>query len=169
MGYPCSMSLKSIIALLRRHDLFAGLADPRLEVIAFTAERVTFAAGELLFEAGEEGQDALLILSGSALMDENVRVEAGDLIGEAALLATGPEGAVRRSSVRASGPVEALSVSRYLFQRLMQEFPEMAGTVAGALTRRLAQSVHEMQFLARDIALAQVIRNDTKAISGRQK
>ncbi|MGV8997649.1 MAG: cyclic nucleotide-binding domain-containing protein [Parvibaculaceae bacterium] len=155
------MSLKSIIGLLRRHDLFAGLAEARLEVIAFTAERQTFEAGELLYEAGEEGHEALLILEGEAEMAGET-IAAGDLIGEAALLSLAAEGPRRRASVRARTRVEALSVSRYLFQRLMQEFPEMAGTVAAALTRRLAQTTQEMTFLARDLEGMGAKRRDGK-------
>ena len=155
------MSLKSIIGLLRRHDLFAGLAEARLEVIAFTAERQIFKAGELIFEAGEEGHEALLILSGEAEMGGEV-IAAGDLIGEAALLTLGADGPQRRASVRARTRVEALSVSRYLFHRLMQEFPEMAGTVAAALTRRLAQTTQEMTFLVRDLGELEAKRKNGK-------
>ncbi|MES1991892.1 MAG: Crp/Fnr family transcriptional regulator [Pseudomonadota bacterium] len=155
------MSLKSIIGLLRCHDLFAGLAEARLEVIAFTAERQIFEAGELIFEAGEEGHEALLILAGDAEMDGQA-IGAGDLIGEAALLTQGPDGPLRRASFRARTRVEALAVSRYLFQRLMEEFPEMAGTVAAALTRRLAQTTQEMNFLVRDMGALQTKRENGK-------
>lgn len=156
-----SMSLKSIIGLLRRHDLFAGLAEARLEVIAFTAERQSFEAGELIFEAGEEGHDALLILTGNAEMGGQIIAE-GDLIGEAALLSLTPQGPQRRASVRARTRVEALAVSRYLFHRLMQEFPEMAGSVAAALTRRLAQTTQEMNFLVRDLDQMRAERKDRR-------
>jgi CRP-like cAMP-binding protein len=42
-------------------------------------------------------------------------------------------------------------ISRYLFQRLLQEFPEMAEAVAGALMRRLGQTANEMTRLAHDL------------------
>lgn len=154
--YAGFMSLKTIIAQLRRHDLFTAIDQMRLEVIAFTAERAQFEQGELLFEMGEEGSDAYLILEGEALMvaspeDKGHRVDAGDLIGEMALL-QGDGGSLRRSSVRAVSRVEAMVISRYLFQRLMQEFPEMAEAVAGALMRRLGQTANEMTKLAHDLA-----------------
>lgn len=153
------MSLKTIISLLQRHDLFRGLAPARLEVLAFTAERPTFEAGDTLFEAGEDAFEAYLILEGQCVMQAQagfegrpgepraVRVDKGDLIGEMALFQEGP----RRSTVRASARVEALAISRYLFQRLMQEFPEMAGAVARALGDRLAATSGEMTDLARDL------------------
>lgn len=150
------MSLKSTIALLRQYDLFAGLANARLEVIAFTAERIVFETGEMLFEAGEEAHEAYLILSGAATMVAEAGVAdrrehvigEGDLIGEMALLTVGPQAGLRHADVRAISRIEALVISRYLFQRLIQEFPEMAGAVAGAMTRRLAQTIGEMTHLA---------------------
>jgi CRP-like cAMP-binding protein len=152
------MSLKTIISLLQRHDLFKGLAPARLEVLAFTAERLSFAPGDTMFEAGEEAFDAYLILEGQAVMhiDQGieprpgearaVRVDKGDLIGEMALFHEG----TRRSTARASAQVEALAISRYLFQRLLEEFPEMAGAVARALGDRLAAASGEMKILAGD-------------------
>ena len=68
LGYDAFMSLRTIITLLRRHDLFAGVDAARLEVIAFTAERETFEAGDVLFEEGEEAFDAYLFLKGQAVM-----------------------------------------------------------------------------------------------------
>jgi CRP-like cAMP-binding protein len=166
-GYAGGMSLKTIIALLRRHDLFAGLPAARLEVIAFTAERAVFEPGELLFEAGEEGHEAYLILEGAAQMVarlgggrvETVSVDAGALVGEAALIAPTSAGTLRRSDMRATTRIEALSISRYLFQRLMQEFPEMAGAVATALAQRLSQTSGEMAQLADSLAAMTARRN----------
>lgn len=141
------MSLSTVIALLRRHDLFADLDQVRLEVLAFTAERPSFAAGATLFEAGEPADDAYLILEGQAVMLAHVgeerrgegrgralRLDKGDLIGETALFREG----LRRSTVRAASEVQTLRIGRYLFRRLMEEFPEMAGAVARALAARLA-------------------------------
>ena len=68
LRYAFSMSLKAIIELLQRHDLFAGVDAVRLEVLAFTAERPSFEAGDTLFEAGEEAHEAYLILEGQAVM-----------------------------------------------------------------------------------------------------
>ena len=154
LGYDGPMSLRTIITLLRRHDLFAGVDAARLEVSAFTAERETFEAGDLLFEEGEEAFDAYLVLKGQAVMfsgdEANVEkheIGEGDLLGEMVLLDQGHY----RSSVRATTHVEVLCVSRYLFQRMMEEFPAMAGAVAAALARRLDVTMGEMTRLAADM------------------
>lgn len=139
------MSLKTIIALLQRHDLFADLDPVRLEVLAFTAEQPEFEPGETLFEAGDPAEDAYLVVEGEAVMLAHVGAEApggerralrldrGDLIGETALL----QGGVRRSTVKAATHLQTLRISRTVFDRLMDEFPEMAGSVVRALSRRL--------------------------------
>ncbi|MFZ3035539.1 MAG: cyclic nucleotide-binding domain-containing protein [Parvibaculum sp.] len=148
------MSLRTIITLLRRHDLFAQVDAARLEVIAFTAERETFEPGDILFEEGEEAFDAYLFLKGQAVMfsgDEATatkhKVDVGDLVGEKILLGEGHY----RSTIRATAHVEVLCVSRYLFQRMLEEFPEMAGAVAAALARRLDVTMGEMTKLAADM------------------
>jgi len=157
LRYHRTMSLSTIIALLQAHDLFAGLDPVRLEVLAFTAERPGFAAGETLFEAGDPADDAYLILEGEGVMLAHVgeeapggarralRLDRGDLIGETALFQEG----LRRSTVRAASPMQTLKISRYLFQRLMEEFPEMAGAVARALSARLAATGREVAELGR--------------------
>lgn len=151
------MSLSTAIALLRRHDLFAGLDPVRLEVLAFTAERPSFAAGTTLFEAGETADGAYLILDGQAVMLAHVgaegrgterrafRLDRGDLIGETALFRE----ETRRSTVRAASRVDTLRISRYLFRRLLEEFPEMAGAVAQALATRLARVGGEVAAVGR--------------------
>ena len=148
------MSLRTIITLLRRHDLFAQVDAARLEVIAFTAERETFEAGDILFEEGEEAFDAYLFLKGQAVMfsgdeasAEKHRIDVGDLVGEKLLLGEGNY----RSTIRATSHVEVLCVSRYLFQRMLREFPEMAGAVAAALARRLDVTMGEMTRLAAEL------------------
>jgi CRP-like cAMP-binding protein len=167
LRYAFRMSLKSIISLLQRHDLFAGFDPVRLEVLAFTAERPSFEAGDTLFEAGEDAYDAFLILEGQAVMLAHVgappvtyemrrgearalRLERGDLVGESALFHEGK----RRSTVRAASRLETLAISRYLFQRLLEEFPEMANAVVRALTERLASTGGEIEMLGRRLGRA---------------
>ncbi len=153
------MSLKTIITLLQRHDLFSDLDPVRLEVLAFTAEQPEFEPGQTLFEAGELAEDAYLILEGEAVMLAHVGAEArsgekralrldrGDLIGETALF----QGGVRRSTVKAATHLQTLKVSRSVFERLMEEFPEMAGAVARALSRRLEAVGRDIAALSRNM------------------
>lgn len=61
------------------------------------------------------------------------RLDRGELIGETALFDPGQ----RRSTVRAVTGLQVLRIGRDMFQRLLGEFPEMAGPVAARLAHRL--------------------------------
>ena len=135
------MPLETEMALLQKLDLFRSIDPVRLEVLAFTAERQVLAAGDTLFNAGETADAAYLIIDGSAVMlseglageREAVRLEPGELIGENALF----EPHRRISTVRAGGPLTVLKISRELFTRLINEFPELASGVLGSAIGRL--------------------------------
>ena len=152
------MSLEPAVALLQRLDLFAGLDPVRLEVVAFTCERREFPAGATLFSAGEEADCAHLIIEGEAamLVDDAVegrnalRLDRGDLIGETALF--GPER--RRTTVRAVTSLCTLRIGRDMFQRLLGEFPEMAGSVAARVADRLDAVGEDLRKLAARFAVA---------------
>ncbi|ABS62911.1 cyclic nucleotide-binding protein [Parvibaculum lavamentivorans DS-1] len=146
------MSLEPAVALLQRLDLFAGLDTVRLEVVAFTCERRDYAPGARVFDAGDEADCAYLIIEGEAVMlvhDDGegrnaLRLDSGDLIGETALF--GPE--LRRTSVRAVTSLSTLRIGRDMFQRLLGEFPEMAGSVAARVADRLDVVSEELRVLA---------------------
>ena len=52
------MSIVEEVELLRRIPLFAKIDPARLKLLAFTSDRVTFEAGQKLFEQGEGGDSA---------------------------------------------------------------------------------------------------------------
>ncbi len=145
------MSLEPAVALLQCVDLFAGLDPVRLEVVAFTCERREYAPGDTLFEAGEEADCAWLIVEGEAAMlvegeggpPRALRLDSGDLIGETALFK--PER--RRTCVRAVTRLLTLRIGRDMFQRLLGEFPEMAGAVATRLANRLDNAGADLRVL----------------------
>jgi len=152
------MSLEPAIVMLKRLELFSGLDPVRLEVVAFTCERREYAPGATLFEAGDEADCAFLILDGEAAMlahDEDgapraLRLDAGDLIGETALF----EPQRRLTSVRAVSSLHTLRIGRDMFQRLIGEFPEMAGAVASRLAGRLSDLGAELSVLGSRLAEA---------------
>lgn len=150
------MSLEPAVALLQQLDLFAGLDPVRLEVVAFTCERRDYAPGATLFVEGEEADCAYLILEGEAVMlshDEAGsprahRLDRGDLISETALF----EPERRRSTVRAVAALQVLRISRDMFQRLLGEFPEMAGSVASRVADRLEAIGSDLSLLREKLA-----------------
>ena len=145
------MSLEDDMALLGGLAIFAEIDPVRLQVLAFTADRRVFAAGKMLFAAGDPALEAYVVTSGEAVMratgadgaTQVRRIGRGDLIGETALLLDG----ARRSSVQAVTDVEAMSIGRDLFGRLMAEFPEMADGLARAAVQRLAALTADIKTL----------------------
>ena len=163
LHYAPAMSLEPAIAMLKRTGLFAGIDAVRLEVMAFTCERREYAPGATLFEAGDEADCALLILDGEAAMlaydahgaAQALRLESGDLVGETALF----EPQQRLTTVRAVSSLQVLRIGRDMFQRLMGEFPELAGAVAARLAARLSTLGDELVALG---ARLDEIRNETR-------
>src|SRR5579875_2662006 len=60
------MSLKEEVEILRNIPLFAHIEPSKLKLLAFTSERLTYHADQVLFRQGEPGDAAYIILRGDA-------------------------------------------------------------------------------------------------------
>ena len=135
------MSLQEEVELLRRIPLFAKIEAAKLKLLAFTSERLTYQAGDTLFEQGAVGDSAYVIIAGSAevLMDAPggqiavATIDQHQIVGEIAILCDVP----RTATIRATGDVVALRISKDHFFRLIEEFPEMAVEIMRELAQRL--------------------------------
>jgi len=135
------MSLNEEVELLRGVPLFAKIEPSKLKLLAFTSERLTFAANQVLFNQGDIGDAAYVIIDGQA--DIVVQTPNGPLtvakvgknafVGEIAILIDVP----RTATIRATTKLETLKISKDLFFRLVKEFPEMAVEIMRELARRL--------------------------------
>lgn len=135
------MSIQEEVELLRRIPLFAKIDPSRLKLLAFTSDRVRFAPGQVLFEQGEGGDFAYVIMEGKA--DVSVRTPSGplsvatidehELVGEIAILCDVP----RTATVTATTELVTLRISKDLFYRLVKEFPDMAVEIMRELAHRL--------------------------------
>jgi CRP-like cAMP-binding protein len=142
------MQLKDEVELLRRVPLFAGVAPSKLKLLAFTSDRVSYRAGDVLFKQGDPGDAAYVVLSGTA----DILVEAGgdlikvatietnSIIGEIAILCD----VARTATVKASAPLETLRIKKDQFIRLLAEFPEMAVEIMRVLADRLSRTTLEL-------------------------
>lgn len=139
------------MAALQRTALFGGVDAARLEVLAFTAARQTYAEGEVLIQRGDFLPGAFVIVSGSATMLGEgadgealaTRLDRGDLIGEMALM----KETVSQAAVRAAGNLDVLLIRRELFSRLVSEFPELGAGVARSAADRLEKLTGDIQRL----------------------
>jgi serine/threonine-protein kinase len=106
----------------------------------------SFAMGEAIVREGEQGDAAYILVEGECDIlkghgeDQRVvrRIEAGEIFGETALLATG----IRTATVRAATPVTVLVVTRETLEREL-EGRGWLETLVRALARRYAEADQE--------------------------
>jgi CRP-like cAMP-binding protein len=142
------MILKEEVELLRRVPLFAGVEPPKLKLLAFTSDRMSFEAGQILFEQGDPGDAAYVVLHGSAEVLVNragsqikvADLEKNAIVGEIAILCDVP----RTATVRAQDRLETLKISKDQFLRLLAEFPDMAIEIMRVLADRLGRTTAEL-------------------------
>jgi CRP-like cAMP-binding protein len=142
------MILKDEVELLRRVPLFAGVEPTKLKLLAFTSDRMSFEAGQILFEQGDAGDAAYVVLNGSAEVLVNrsgsqikvADLEKNAIVGEIAILCDVP----RTATVRAHDRLETLRISKDQFLRLLAEFPDMAIEIMRVLADRLGRTTAEL-------------------------
>lgn len=142
------MLLKDEVGMLRRLPLFSGIEPAKLKLLAFTSDRVSYGSGQILFNQGDEGDAAYVILAGRAevLVDSAsgpikvAELEPNSIVGEIAILCD-----VRRTAtVRSAEALEALRIKKEDFLRLLQEFPEMTVEIMRVLASRLSHTTTEL-------------------------
>ncbi len=142
------MLLKDEVQMLRRVPLFAGVSPANLKLLAFTSERVSYAAGETLFLQGDQGDAAYVLLSGKAdiLVDapggeiKVAELGTNSIVGEIAILCD----TARTATARAAIPIEALRIRQEQFIKLLTDFPEMTIEVVRVLADRLSKTTAEL-------------------------
>lgn len=143
------MSLIEEVEVLKTVPLFASLDDTQLKLIAFTSQLKEFQPEQTIFNEGEVGHDAYILLSGDArvCIGSNgsqktvATVKPYDFIGEVAILCDIP----RIASIIANTEVKAMQITKEAFFQLMREFPEMAIQVMRELACRLNEAVKASQ------------------------
>jgi len=125
---------------LRRVPLFADLEEADLERLSELTERVTLAAGEMLFTEGSEGDRAYVVESGSMEILKQARKREilvatsgpGTVIGEMAILQAVP----RTASVRAAGEACLVAIDGDSFRDLIEESPVAARVLLRSMFAR---------------------------------
>ncbi len=138
------MSLSEEVELLRSIPLFQNIEPSKLKLLAFTSERLTFSKDQKLFDQGDIGDAAYVIVDGTADVIINTpsgpltvaRVGKNDFVGEIAILCDVP----RTATITATSKLETLRITKDLFFRLVKEFPEMAVEIMRELASRLEQT-----------------------------
>ncbi|WP_244486805.1 cyclic nucleotide-binding domain-containing protein [Aureimonas sp. Leaf324] len=157
-GVSVGMSLESDMELLGGVSLFQDLTRDQLRLLAFGAEHRHLRSGEILFRAEARADAGFIVASGTVNLvdgegDARRVVETagpGSLLGEMALMAD-----TRRPATAVTATdCDFIRISRPLFRRMLQEYPE----IAAMLHARIAGELEAMT--ARILALSDVFDYD---------
>ncbi len=138
------MSVRADAETLRNIPIFRDCEAVPLQVMAFAAERQTFAPGETLISEGTRAKAAYFILQGNATLKQGTKAiglaEPGAFLGELAMI-----GNTQYSlTAVAESPVSTARIDRALFLRVVSEYPEFGDAVMKALSEKLGTSVREL-------------------------
>ena len=145
------MNINDIVCVLCEIPMFRNVEEKRLKLFSMMGQTLTYRAGERLFEMGDEGDAAYVILEGAVDVliptdtgEISVAVlEAKEIFGEMAVLLDQP----RTTAIAANSNLKVLRLDRQAFFNMLNEFPDVAielikiiGSRLEATTRDLAAS-----------------------------
>jgi putative ABC transport system ATP-binding protein len=131
------------VEILANIPLFAGLDRSKLKLLAFTSERKRLVPGEVLFDQGDSGNAAYVVVEGSfdiliSTEEGPVKVtvaKPGDVIGELALLCDAP----RTATLKAVNEVGVLKIKKDVFLQLVHDNAEIGANLTKVIARKLEQ------------------------------
>jgi CRP-like cAMP-binding protein len=125
------------IELLKQVPLFADASPSELREIASRADEIDVPAGYTLTREGDRGREFVVLVEGSATVENEGRVIAtlrdGDFLGEIALLLY----TSRTATVRTTSPSRLLVVNERDFRMLVDEVPSFGREVYAAASARI--------------------------------
>jgi CRP-like cAMP-binding protein len=136
------MALNDDIRLLSEVPLFGQLDGDQLRLIAFGAERRSLGEGQELFREGSPAEAAYIVAKGKIglyALDRmgDIRhqkdVGAATLLSELALVTM----VERKFTAVAATDAEVLKVSRPLFQRLLEEYPDVGRLIEARIRENI--------------------------------
>jgi CRP/FNR family transcriptional regulator, cyclic AMP receptor protein len=149
------LASRPIVESLATIPFFAGLDAAALAQVAAGMRARRFRRGEVIFHLGDPGDALFIIVAGEvkiSLPSETgeeailVRLVAGDVFGELALL----DGAPRSATATAMAVSETVVLPRDRFRQLIAEEPAVRDALLASLAaelRRLTTHVEELHFL----------------------
>jgi CRP-like cAMP-binding protein len=141
------LSIEDDIAFLERVPTLRLLGRTALRILAIGAESRYVHDGEALFHAGDSADSGYVVQEGTfelrpaALMNApEVVAGPGTLLGELALLVE----TSRPATAVAREPSTVIRISRSLFLKMLEGYPDAAQTLRDQIAARTEQSMKEM-------------------------
>jgi CRP/FNR family cyclic AMP-dependent transcriptional regulator len=142
-----------VVVLLSKTEMFGGLPESELQLLAENFHEVRFAKGEMMFARGDPGEHLYLIAEGRVRLatstDEGRELSfrhaaTGEILGEIAALDGGP----RSAEAMALVPVVAWSLERRVLRELLARQPAIAGRFIDFLCRRVRDTSDQLEAIA---------------------
>ena len=142
------MSIEKDVEVLRQIPLFSNIEPAKLKLLAFASERLTFRSGQPLFQQGDRGDAAYILVEGTAdvLVDTPsgpltvATLTKNDIVGEIAILCDVP----RTATVSATSELITLKITKEIFLRMVTDFPEMGLEIMRVLAQRLEHTTDQL-------------------------
>ena len=142
------MSLEQEVELIRQFPIFSKIQPAMQKLLCFSAERLAYDAGQVMFNAGDPGDAAYIIIDGT--VEISVPTPAGpivintmgrnEIIGEIAIWGEVPRTATAKALTR----LETLKISKELFIKVIRENPDAAIELIKILAARLANTTTQL-------------------------
>jgi CRP-like cAMP-binding protein len=140
------MTIEDEIAFLEGIPILRRLGAAALRILAISAESYALEAGQILFNAGEPAEGAYVIQSGSLTLTAQpgaaeVVAGPGTLLGETALLVE----TIRPATARAREDAMVLRISRSMFLRMLDGYPDAAARLTELFVGRTDQWARDLE------------------------
>ena len=148
------MTIEDDIAFLGQVPIFRRLGADALRILAIGAESYSVNAEEVLFTAGEPADCAFIVQQGSFALTPQRQGEGesvatpGTLLGETALLVD----TVRPASAVAREDSTVLRISRTMFLKMLESYPDAAQRLRDLIASRADQWAREMETIRATLA-----------------
>jgi CRP-like cAMP-binding protein len=140
------LSIEDDIVFIERCPTLRVLGREALRILAIGAESRYVHQGEVLFLAGEASDSGFIIQEGSFRLDSNTKalgevvIGAGALLGELALIAE----TKRPATATANEPSTVIRISRSLFLKMLEGYPQAAHVLRDQIMLRAQQALVDM-------------------------
>ncbi|MBN9045056.1 MAG: Crp/Fnr family transcriptional regulator [Rhizobiales bacterium] len=147
------MALDDDIRILGTVGLFRSFTPEQLRLLAFGAERLVLRAGRELFREGQSADCGYIVVSGAITLFHEAEnggripvraVGPGAMLGEMALIAQ----TARPIGALAETETEVIRISRTVFRRILEEYPEAAASLHAEISRNLVELIGEIEKVA---------------------
>jgi CRP/FNR family transcriptional regulator, cyclic AMP receptor protein len=142
------MSLEQEVELIRQFPIFSKIQPAMQKLLCFSAERLTYDAGQVMFNAGDTADAAYIVIDGE--IEISVPTPAGpiivntlgrnEILGEIAIFGEVP----RTATAKATSRAETLKISKDLFIKVIRENPDAAIELIKILAARLVNTTNQL-------------------------